>query len=66
MDEGIKAVVALDVDKDSIALGVADAAGGAGQFMGRIACDLAQLLKMLKRLGGNAELKLVYEAGPTG
>ena len=66
MDKGIKAAVGLDVHKDSIAIGVADAAGGAGRFVGRIGHDRAQLAKALRRLGGKSELKLVYEAGPTG
>ena len=66
MDKGIKAYVGLDVHKDSIAVGRADAGGGGARFVGTLAHDLARLRKLLERLGGRGELKIVYEAGPTG
>lgn len=66
MGKGIKAYVGLDVHKDSIAVGTADAGGGGARFVGTIAHDLARLRKLLERLGGRGELKIVYEAGPTG
>lgn len=66
MDKGIRGYVGLDVHKDSIAVAVADQGAGGARFVGRIAHDLAQLLKVLRRVGGEDELKIVYEAGPTG
>lgn len=66
MGKGIKAYVGLDVHKDSIAVATADAGGGAARFVGTIAHDLARLRKLLERLGDRGELKIVYEAGPTG
>lgn len=66
MDKGIKGFVGLDVHKESIAMALAEAQGGAGKFLGTIAHDLSRLLKRLRALGQPGELKIVYEAGPTG
>lgn len=66
MEKSIRGFVGLDVHKDSIALALAEAQGGAGKFLGTIAHDLPRLLKRLRGLGEPGELKIVYEAGPTG
>jgi len=66
MDKVIRAYVGLDVHKESIAVAVGDAAGGVARFVGTISHDVAQLLKVLGRLGQQGDLEVVYEAGPTG
>lgn len=66
MDEDSKLYVGLDVHKDSIAIGVAEAGRNAGRVVGQIPHDLARLLKTLARLGDCDEMHVVYEAGPTG
>jgi transposase len=66
MDKVIRAYVGLDVHKESIAVAVGDAAGGAARFVGTISHDVPQLLKVLGRLGHQGDLEVVYEAGPTG
>jgi transposase len=58
--------VGLDTHKDSITVGVADAAGGEPRHVTKIAHDLRALAKVLERLGPPATLRVVYEAGPTG
>lgn len=66
MEKSIKVYVGLDGDNDSIAVAAADGGGGAARFVGQIGHDLAQLLRVLSRLGGKREIRVVYEAGPTG
>jgi len=66
MDERTKVYVGLDVHKDSIAIGVAEAGRSAGRLVGQIAHDVPKLLKTLAKLGKPGELHVVYEAGPTG
>jgi hypothetical protein len=60
--------VGLDVHKDSIA--VAHAAGGGSAppvFVGAIGTRQADLDRLIRRLQGKAaELRFVYEAGPSG
>ncbi len=66
MDEISKIHVGMDVHKDTIAVGTAEAGRAAGTVVGTIAHDVPRLLKLLAKLGGPARLHLVYEAGPTG
>jgi len=67
MDKPIKEFVGLDVHKDSIAVGVASAAGrDPGRAVCTVAHDVAKLVKQLARLGMPEQLHVVYEAGPTG
>jgi len=66
MDKGIKLFVGLDVHKDTIAVGVAEATGGEARFVCTLAHDLAKLVKLLGRYGEPARVQVVYEAGPTG
>jgi transposase len=58
--------VGLDVHKESIAIAVADGAGGAPEDVGIIPNDMAALLKRLRKLGVGVRLRCCYEAGPTG
>lgn len=66
MGKGIRTYVGLDVHKDSIAVGTAEAGGGSGRFVGSLRHDVVHLRKLFERLGGRDALKIVYEAGPTG
>jgi len=66
MDKGIKVFVGLDVHKDSMSMGVAQAAGGEARFVCTLAHDVAKLIKLLGRYGQPSEVRVVYEAGPTG
>ena len=59
MDKVIRAYVGLDVHKESIAVAVAEAAGGAARFVGTIRHDVPQLLKVLGRLGHQGDLAVV-------
>lgn len=59
--------VALDVHKETIAVGLADAGGGPARFFGEIANTpeaLAKLARQLKK--GGERLSWCYEAGPCG
>lgn len=59
--------VALDVHKETNAVGLADASGGQARFFGEIANTpeaLAKLVRKLKKGGGR--LSWCYEAGPCG
>jgi transposase len=58
--------VGMDVHKESIAIAVADGAGGEPSPVATIANDTARLLKQLLKLGRKADLRCCYEAGPTG
>lgn len=66
MDENIKSYVGLDVHKESIAVGVAEAGRSAARLLTEIVHDVAKLLKALARVGSLEALHVVYEAGPTG
>ena len=57
--------VGLDVHKDSISVAVADQ-GLAPQVVATVPHELRALLKLLKKLGANSQLRCCYEAGPTG
>lgn len=66
MDKGIRIDVGLDVHKDTIAVGVAEAGDGAPRYVVTLGHDVARLLKLLKGYGDPATVRVVYEAGPTG
>lgn len=67
MDKRINFFVGLDVHKDSISIGVAQAGVHEGpRYLGSVGNDLGQLLKALKRIGPLDTLGTVYEAGPCG
>jgi transposase len=66
MEKGIKVFVGADVDKDKMALGVAEAAGDPARLVGTLAHDVTKLVKLLERYGPPGEVMVVYEAGPTG
>lgn len=56
--------VGLDVHAASIAVAVADGEGV--RDLGKIQHDVAALKKLLAKIGEPQELRIVYEAGPTG
>jgi len=56
--------VGLDVHSNSISVAMADADGV--RSVGRIPHDLPKLKRLLTKLGSKEELRVVYEAGPTG
>ena len=61
------AFVGLDVSKETIALAVAPGGGDeAPRELGVIAHDYPKLRSRLRRLGRPEELRIAYEAGPTG
>jgi hypothetical protein len=66
MEARTKVHVGLDVHKDTISVGAAEAGRAAGRVLGKIAHDVNRLLKVLTKLGGPEDLHVVYEAGPTG
>ena len=66
MEERIKFFVGLDVHADSIEVAVAEAGRQPARCVGRIAHDVAKLLKLLKPYGDSQQVHVVYEAGPTG
>jgi len=58
--------VGLDVHKESIVIGVAEEGGGEPSVVASIGHEMKGLFKQLRRLGDQAELRVCYEAGPTG
>ncbi|MFQ5938036.1 MAG: IS110 family transposase [Acidiferrobacterales bacterium] len=59
--------IGLDTHKDTIAVSVADAAGGSARFFGEVANTPAAIDKLIKRLSPDGEvLPFCYEAGPCG
>ncbi|MGI9288452.1 MAG: IS110 family transposase [Pseudomonadales bacterium] len=66
MNQFIK-YVGLDTHKDTIAVALADAAGGKPRFYGKIANTPAALSKLMKDVSPNGEvISYCYEAGPCG
>jgi transposase len=66
MNEVIKFFVGLDVHKDKIAIAIAELGSSSARHLGCIAHDLNALLKVLAKYGDPAQVRVVYEAGPTG
>ena len=67
MKELSKIHVGLDVHKDSIVMGVGEAASRlAARLAGRMAHDVPKMTKAPAKLGAPSEVQVVYEAGPTG
>jgi len=66
MAERIKIHVGLDVHKDSISVAAAEPGRAPGRWIGKVVHDVAQLLKVLAKIGTAEQLHIVYEAGPTG
>lgn len=59
--------VGLDTHKDTIAVAVADGAGGPARYFGEIANRPPSIAKLLKRLSPDGEVvSYCYEAGPCG
>jgi transposase len=58
--------VGLDVHKDSIVIGVAEAGREAARVVGTVAHEWNALSKVLVKLGPRATTHCCYEAGPTG
>jgi transposase len=66
MNQFIK-YVGLDTHKETIAVSIADAAGGKPRYYGEIANTPAALSKLLKDISPNGEVvSYCYEAGPCG
>ena len=58
--------IGLDVHKASISVAIAEASGAPGSY-GHIANDPSAIRKLMTRLGGpGIQLRVAYEAGPTG
>ncbi len=66
MEERSKIHVSLDVHKDNITVAVAEPGRAAARLVGKVAHDVAKLLKVLAKLGNAEQLHIVYEAAPTG
>lgn len=62
----INAHVGLDVHKNSIFVAFTPGDGRRAQALGQIPNDLTRLLKKLRPLGDPSEVRICYEAGPTG
>jgi transposase len=58
--------IGLDVHKESITIAVADKGRRPAEIVETIGNDFFSLLKVLERLGSPQQLRICYEAGPTG
>ena len=66
MHETITGFVGLDAHAESTAVGVAELGRAAPRFVGTVGAKLAELTKVLAKLGDPSKLLAVYEAGPCG
>jgi transposase len=66
MDEGIKFFIGLDAHKDSTSVAACEAGRKTARFAGTVGPDVRALLKVLAKAGDQAQVSVVYEAGPTG
>jgi transposase len=66
MGERITSFVGLDVHKNTVAVGVADAGRDSPRFLGTLGSELGPLLKALRNLGKPETVHVSYEAGPCG
>jgi transposase len=66
MDEIITGFVGLDAHAESTAIAFAEAGRAAPRFIGTVGPKLAELSKVLGKLGAPGALLIVYEAGPCG
>jgi transposase len=62
----IQKFVGLDVSKEMIAVGVADAGRGEPRFHGNTPNHPEAIRKLMKKLGNPENLQVCYEAGSTG
>jgi len=58
--------VGLDVHKATTTIAVAESSGGDAQVWGQIGSDPVAIEGVLKKLGGPRQVRVCYEAGPTG
>jgi hypothetical protein len=58
--------VGLDVHAETIAAAVAEAEGGEARFVGVIPDRSESVCRLVKKLGKPQQLRVCYEAGPTG
>jgi len=58
--------VGMDVSKEKISVGVADAGREPARYWGEIPHEVEYIRKLIKRLGKPEQLRVCYEAGPTG
>lgn len=64
--QDITKFIGLDVSKDSIAVGIADAGREAPRYFGEIPHTPEAVRKLISKVGKATEIEACYEAGPTG
>lgn len=58
--------VGLDVSKEKIAVAVADEGRSKPRYIGMINYTVEAIRKLMKKLGDTTQIRVCYEAGPTG
>ncbi|GIN87890.1 hypothetical protein J6TS2_42760 [Heyndrickxia sporothermodurans] len=58
--------VGLDVSKEKIAIAIADEGRDEPRYLGLISNTTESVRKLVKKLGEKENLRICYEAGPTG
>lgn len=58
--------IGLDVSKEKIAVAIAEEGREAPRYYGMIPHSLEAIRKLVKKLGDKKQIKVCYEAGPTG